>query len=148
MGVIYSHSPEETEALAFQFAETLAGGERVGLSGPLGVGKTRFMQVVARALPLSEDEPLASPSYPIINAYPLLTGGTLYHIDLYSLERVEDFVEIGGMELFAALDEKSFVFIEWADRYPEVLAALDWQVALRESGEAGEREIEIIDLRR
>lgn len=138
-----SQSPEETDAIAHAFVETLSGGDRIGLCGSLGAGKTRFMQGVAAALPLAEDEPLSSPSFPIINTYPLKTGGTLYHIDVYRLESWQGFVEIGGEELLATLGKDSYVFIEWADQWPELVMYLDWKVDIQELGDHS-REITII----
>lgn len=142
-----SHSPEETEKIAEGFARKLRGGEKIGLCGALGAGKTRFMQGVGKALPLLTQEPLSSPSFAIMNEYPLAGDGVLYHLDLYRLDTWDSFVEIDGEGLLNRLDEKSFLFIEWADRYPELLNRLDWVIRFAQGNKEEEREIELREIR-
>ena len=49
--MIYSsNSPEETAKIASEFAGTLTGGDVICLNGDLGVGKTVFVQALAKAL--------------------------------------------------------------------------------------------------
>jgi tRNA threonylcarbamoyladenosine biosynthesis protein TsaE len=140
---ISSHSPEATEAIARDFALRLKGGEKIGLCGPLGAGKTRFMQGVSTAL--LDGAPLPSPTFAIVHDYPLKNSGALFHVDLYRLDTWAAFLEIDGQGLVDRLDAKSFLFIEWADRYPELVKQLDWVVEIRElpSEEMGAREITI-----
>ena len=90
------------------------------------------MQGIARAMPLVSDEPLASPTFAIVNDYALKTGGTLTHVDLYRLETWAAFLEIDGQGLLDNLDKNSFLFIEWAERYPQLLAQMDWTIAVKE----------------
>lgn len=144
MTTVLSHSPEETEAIAADFARGLKGGEVIGLVGVLGAGKTCFMHGVPHALPLVHPDILCSPTFTIMNEYPLTGGGVLYHIDLYRLDSWQAFVELGGLELLQQLDSKSFVFIEWADRYPELAAYLDWTIDFEEGGSDLDRSITIL----
>lgn len=135
-----SDSPDATEAIAMRFAATLHGGAKIGLCGPLGAGKTRFMQGVSAAL--LDAAPLLSPTFAIIHDYPMKNGGILFHMDLYRLDTWASFLEIDGQGLIDRLDDKSFLFIEWADRYPELVKQLDWVVTIRER-QLEQREITI-----
>jgi len=89
-------------------------GDRFLLEGPLGAGKTTFVQGLAEGLEV--DTPVSSPSFVIENQY---RGRlVLYHVDLYRLERVEP-------ELWASLEEHLYgdgvAAVEWAERLPDGL---------------------------
>jgi tRNA threonylcarbamoyladenosine biosynthesis protein TsaE len=60
-------------------------GDRFLLAGPFGVGKTTFVQGLAAGLDVTE--PIASPSFVLEQQH---RGRlTLYHIDLFRLDRLE-----------------------------------------------------------
>src|SRR5436190_15174500 len=89
-------------------------GDRLLLEGPFGAGKTTFVQGLAEGLDVPT--PVSSPSFVIENQY---RGRlTLYHIDLYRLERVE-------AELWESLEEHLYgdgvTAVEWAERLPDQL---------------------------
>lgn len=108
-------SPEETEALGAFVADGLLPGDRVGLVGDLGAGKTRFVRGVARGL--GAKGLVKSPSFTLVNIY---EGGRipLYHIDLYRLGSVEELYG-AGLEEYIYGDGVSV--IEWADSMPAML---------------------------
>src|SRR5688500_20393500 len=87
-GVITS-SAEETRALAAEFARTLPPDVTLALHGNLGVGKTTFVQGLARGLGITDT--VTSPTF---NIFTLHRGRiNLLHLDAYRLERahqVED----------------------------------------------------------
>ena len=73
----------ETQALAGQFAAMLPANSTLALHGNLGVGKTTFVQGLARGWGIQE--PVTSPTF---NIYTLHRGAgrTLLHLDAYRLE--------------------------------------------------------------
>ena len=91
--------PEATETLGFHFAKELININRfptlVLLCGPLGSGKTVFSRGIASGLGI--DEPIQSPTFPILLEYPGRLP--LYHFDLYRLEDSEEFDLIGGEDI-------------------------------------------------
>src|SRR5204863_4213662 len=94
--------------------EAAHAGDRFLLEGPFGAGKTTFVQGLAEGLGISI--PVSSPSFVIETQY---RGRlTLYHVDLYRLERIE-------AELLESLEEHLFgdgvTAVEWAERLPDDL---------------------------
>ena len=73
----------ETIELGRKFAQGLNPQSIVLLQGPIGAGKTSFVQGIAKGLSISED--ITSPTFALSNHY---NSGTipLIHIDLYRLE--------------------------------------------------------------
>ena len=108
-------SPAATSAAGEALATCLRAGDMVGLVGDLGAGKTLFTQAVGRGLGLPEEVRVTSPTFTLINEY---RGGrlTIYHADLYRLEREQELDDIGLDELCRRGD--GVVLVEWSDRLP------------------------------
>ena len=76
-----SNSYEETQKFAEEFSKTLKAGDVLCMYGDLGVGKTAFVQGLAKGLGI--DEPITSPTFTIVNEY---SGRLpLYHFDVYRI---------------------------------------------------------------
>ena len=67
MAIFLSASPEQTEAIACEYAKSLKPGDVVILDGGMGAGKTQFVKGLARGLELSD--PVTSPTYAYLNVY-------------------------------------------------------------------------------
>ncbi|MEI6278952.1 MAG: tRNA (adenosine(37)-N6)-threonylcarbamoyltransferase complex ATPase subunit type 1 TsaE [Verrucomicrobiae bacterium] len=114
-------------------ADTRALGRRVGeaahrplalsLEGPLGAGKTCFVQGLAEGLGLDASE-VSSPTFPLVHEYP---GGRhpLVHFDLYRLEQEEELVPLGFDEYLQA---PGICAIEWGGKFPRLLPSGTWRV--------------------
>jgi tRNA threonylcarbamoyladenosine biosynthesis protein TsaE len=81
-------SEEETQAIARELSATLRAGDVVLLSGDLGAGKTTFVRGLADGLGIDPRE-VSSPTFTLVHEY-RGNGLTLYHADLYRLERAGD----------------------------------------------------------
>lgn len=105
-----TRSEEETAAVARELGSRLAPGAVLLLSGNLGAGKTAFVRGLADGLGISAEE-VSSPTFTLIHEY---RGGrlTLYHADLYRLERAA--TEDLGLEELGVRD--GVLAIEWPDR--------------------------------
>jgi tRNA threonylcarbamoyladenosine biosynthesis protein TsaE len=102
-------SPDATEALGARFAASLETGDVIGLIGPLGSGKTRFVTGLARGAAATGR--VRSPTFTLVNEY---TGRpTLVHLDLYRV----DPGEVAGLGL-EELIERGAMVVEWAERLP------------------------------
>jgi tRNA threonylcarbamoyladenosine biosynthesis protein TsaE len=111
MATSISHSPSETEALGTQLGRAGHNGLVIGLSGDLGAGKTELVKGLARGLGITMR--VHSPTFALLNIY---TGGrlTLFHLDLYRLERREQILA-AGLEEYLTPD--GVTVIEWAERW-------------------------------
>ena len=109
-------SDEETINLGLRLGTHLNEGDIVALAGDLGSGKTWFTKGVALGLEVSSDTVITSPSFSLMNEYQGRCA--LFHIDVYRLENISDFLDAGLDEY---LYGNGVTVMEWADRWPEVL---------------------------
>ena len=94
---------EATGSLAASLAVLARPGDVIGLSGDLGTGKTSFARafIAARAaLCGAPEEEVPSPTFTLVQTYEM-AGETIWHFDLYRLDRAEDAYELGIEEAFA-----------------------------------------------
>ena len=109
-----SYNEEETKKIANSLAKLLQKGDIIILSGDLGAGKTKFTEGILSFFGL-EDE-ISSPTFNIVNEYKT-NNINLYHFDIYRLEDIDEFYEIGGEEYF----EKGICIIEWGELLNPIL---------------------------
>jgi tRNA threonylcarbamoyladenosine biosynthesis protein TsaE len=116
-----SRSAEETDALARRLAGALRGGETITLIGPIGAGKTTWVQGLAKGLGCSARP--NSPTFVLQQWYrgrhsASHPGLVVCHLDLY---RLEEPAEIARLGLLEPLDSQQVTVIEWADRAGSLL---------------------------
>ena len=110
--MVESHSSRETKMWGRRLGAILAGGELLGFTGDLGVGKTCFIKGVARALDLPEAQ-ILSPTFTMIQEH---RGRLpLFHIDLYRLESVA----LDDLGLRDYLFSDAVAAVEWFERLRE-----------------------------
>ena len=109
-------SEEETQAIARELSATLRAGDVVLLSGDLGAGKTTFVRGLAEGLGIDPRE-VSSPTFTLVHEY-RGNGLTLYHADLYRLQRAA--TDDLGLEEIGVKD--GVLAIEWPDRLTHELA--------------------------
>jgi len=120
--------PDATAALGAALAATAPPGAVVHLQGDLGAGKSTLARAWLRALGVTG--PVRSPTYTLVERYPLASGGEALHLDLY---RIGD---AGELE-FLGLDDADAVLwlVEWPERGSGALPPPDLEVALTVLGE-------------
>lgn len=129
---------EEMRKVASDFARSLAAGDVVILSGPLGAGKTTFTQGLAEGLNVRG--PITSPTFVISRVHPSLgSGPALIHVDAY---RVNSLSEIDDLDLDSDLDSAVLV-AEWGEGKIDALVQPTYQIEICRSDEGEVREIEI-----
>jgi tRNA threonylcarbamoyladenosine biosynthesis protein TsaE len=106
---LHLRSPEQTEALAAQFAACSGPGDLLLLTGGIGAGKTVFARGFARALGVRD--PVTSPTFVLHSIY---ASGRLpmNHFDLYRLEAQAEVDELAIWEFM----DGAVTLVEWADR--------------------------------
>ncbi len=109
-----SHSPEQTQRLGSHLGKLAQAGDIFLLIGNLGSGKTCLTQGIAWGLGVKEYA--FSPSFVIVREYHGRL--TLYHIDFYRLDRIEEIVDLGLDEY---LYGNGVCAVEWAEKGMAVL---------------------------
>ncbi len=109
-----SHSAEETERIAFDFAKKLHSGDVVALLGDLGAGKTAFVKGIAKYFRINGET--NSPTFTIVNEY---NGDIdLFHFDAYRLENA-DISNLDWLDDYLFGD--GICLIEWAENISSIL---------------------------
>ncbi|RDZ28859.1 tRNA (adenosine(37)-N6)-threonylcarbamoyltransferase complex ATPase subunit type 1 TsaE [Lysobacter silvisoli] len=119
---------DATDALGAALARTRPAQAVVHLSGDLGAGKSTLARALLRALGVQGA--IRSPTYTLVERYPLSAGGEAWHLDLY---RIGDAGELEFLGLDG--DEAVLWLIEWPDRGGGALPAADLRVELAVDGE-------------
>ena len=104
-------SLSETKSRAGCFVSQLKPGLVVGLTGPLGAGKSAFARFVIQGACGAECD-VPSPTFTLVQSYESQEGIAIMHLDLYRLEMPE--------EVFALGVEDSFIeaanLVEWPSK--------------------------------
>jgi len=106
---VVSRSAQETQALGERLGARLGRGDVVACIGPLGAGKTCFLQGLARGLGVMTG--VTSPTFVLVNQY----RGRLpvYHVDAYRTGSLTELVDLGLEEM---LHGEGVTVVEWADK--------------------------------
>lgn len=137
-----STSYEETREIAQKFAEKLESGTTVCLFGELAAGKTTFTQGIGQAFGIKR---LISPTFLIMRQYPVSNHSvikTLYHLDLYRLNSIEDIRAFDVDEIWSI--PENLLIIEWPEKFEKNLPKERFDIFFKALGE-NERQIKILE---
>jgi len=115
--ILTAATAADTQAIAERLGRLLSAGDVLALIGPLGAGKTTFVQGLARGLEVAPDRHVASPTFALVNEHPGRVS--LVHADLYRIEHERELAELGLVDAF----DRAAVVIEWLDRFPDAAPA-------------------------
>jgi len=119
--------PDEAATIAFgqelldALPEDLAGWTLL-LAGELGAGKSTLARALIRAAGHTGAVP--SPTYTLVEPYHL-SGGSIYHVDLYRVCDEGELRYLGWNEL-----DDGCRIVEWPDRAPGLLEQADLSITL------------------
>ncbi len=116
----------ETINLGRKFAQGLNPQSIVLLKGPIGAGKTSFVQGIAEELCISED--ITSPTFALSHHY---NSGKipLIHLDLYRLENNVIAKEFFIEEEEEAKQNKAIIVIEWPELIQPIIDKF-WKIEI------------------
>jgi len=124
---LHLDTPEATESLGALLAASQPVPAVVFLHGDLGAGKSTLARAWLRALGVTGA--IRSPTYTLVEHYPLPGSGLAMHLDLYRIGAA------GELE-FLALDdaETTLWLVEWPERGGDALPVPDLEIGLAISG--------------
>lgn len=109
-------TPSDWNIVAREIAARLKDGDILTLAGPLGAGKTTFVQALSRVLG-AEKSP-KSPTFSMLRTYPISANGLsrMLHVDAYRIENEIDLIPLD-------LDDElcipgTILVIEWPENIP------------------------------
>ena len=97
-----------------------------------------FSRAFAKAIGVTET--VSSPTYTIIQEYPLEDGGYFYHMDLYRIKNSRDALAFAVDEYLN--DSESYALLEWPERISDILPPDTLVINIRHLSDT-EREITV-----
>jgi len=120
-------------------AELVSWGRRIGedarsplflgLTGPLGAGKSVLARAVARGAGVEGAVP--SPTFNLSLRYEGRPGLSVVHMDLYRIHSPDELTELGWEDIPAA---EELVLVEWPERAGDRLPEDRWEIRLAPEG--------------
>lgn len=128
MKSLFLPDADATDALGANLARARPSSAVMYLHGDLGAGKSTLARALLRALGVTGA--IRSPTYTLVERYPLASGEEAWHLDLYRI------AQPGELE-FLGLDggEASLWLVEWPERGAGALPSPDLTVHLRIQGD-------------
>ena len=111
---LFSNSAEDTINIGKKIGSSLTKGTVIAFKGTLASGKTTLTKGIAEALEI--DEVITSPTFTLVSEYEGKLP--LYHFDVYRLDTVEDFLNIGSEEMMYG---EGVCAIEWSEKIESAL---------------------------
>lgn len=112
--IIEIHSLDELDKVAEAVLASLDGRTVVAFDAPMGAGKTTLISCIAQLLGAEDD--VTSPTFAIVNQYE--GSRTIYHFDMYRIERWEEALDFGSEEY---LSSGELCLVEWPEKIEPLL---------------------------
>ena len=113
--IIEINSLDELDTVAEAVINSLNGRTVVAFDAPMGAGKTTLISRIAALL--GAEDSVTSPTFAIVNQYEG-TEHTIYHFDMYRIERVEEALDFGSEEYLSSGD---LCLVEWPEKIEPLL---------------------------
>ena len=107
-------SLDDLDKVAKTVIDSLDGRSVVAFVAPMGAGKTTLISRIAALLGAEDD--VTSPTFAIVNQYE--GERTIYHFDMYRIERVEEALDFGSEEY---LSSGELCLVEWPEKIEPLL---------------------------
>jgi len=130
---VFLKNSSETIAFGKKFVENLKPKSIVILKGPIGAGKTSFVQGIGQGLCINE--PITSPTFALSHHY---ESGSMHliHMDLYRIDS-----SLSARELFIDEEEEleindGILIIEWPELIEPILE-IYWKIEINYANKDG-----------
>ena len=129
---ISTSSPEQTQSAGRILGAHASAGDVFLLTGELGAGKTCLTQGILWGL--GGEEYARSPTFVLICEY--YARLTLYHMDLYRLDSIDEVVDLGLDDYFLG---DGVCVVEWAEKGLDAFIGEHVNVVIEDTGKNGRR---------
>tara|TARA_B100001121_G_scaffold272340_1_gene258806 strand:- start:29 stop:463 length:435 start_codon:yes stop_codon:yes gene_type:complete len=130
---VFLKNTSETISFGKDFVKNLKPKSIIILKGPIGAGKTSFVQGIGQGLCI--EEPITSPTFALSNHY---ESGSMHliHMDLYRIDS-----SLSARELFIAEEEElesndGLLIIEWPELIEPILEIF-WKIEINYASKDG-----------
>ena len=124
---ISTSSPEQTQTVGRLLGAHASAGDVFLLTGDLGAGKTCLTQGILWGL--GGDEYARSPTFVLICEY--YARLTLYHMDLYRLNSIDEVIDLGLDDYFLG---DGVCVVEWAEKGADAFIGEHVSVVIEDTG--------------
>jgi tRNA threonylcarbamoyladenosine biosynthesis protein TsaE len=104
------------DSAAEKFLKHLGENRIFAFYGAMGAGKTTIIKAICKAL--GAIDIVSSPTFTLVNEYKTTRGETLYHIDFYRINKINEVFDFGIEEY---LTGDAYCFMEWPELVEEIL---------------------------
>jgi tRNA threonylcarbamoyladenosine biosynthesis protein TsaE len=114
--MVIKFTEENIQEVAEQLAEIAKTKKLISFEGEMAAGKTTLIAAICKSLGFTGN--VSSPTFSLINQYPLPDANSIFHIDLYRLSSTQEAIQAGIEECFYSGD---ICLIEWPSITPEII---------------------------
>ena len=134
---LFAKNLEQLNSVSEQIIEHTSPHKNFAFYGEMGVGKTTLIKSLS--LHLGVTDVVSSPTFSIVNEYPINEGDKIYHFDFYRIKDEQEAFDIGYEEYFFS---NAYCFIEWPEKIINLIK--EDIVRIKMSLEGTTRRIEVI----
>jgi tRNA threonylcarbamoyladenosine biosynthesis protein TsaE len=119
-------------SLAAQWVlDNIKGKKVVAFYGEMGAGKTTLIKEICNILGCKAN--ITSPTFAIVNEYPLSEIESVFHFDFYRIQKFQELLDIGFEEyLFSG----NLCFIEWPEISESILPENTLKISIKALNES------------
>ena len=132
-----SNSLGDTEVAGREIAQQLGFPACVYMQASMGMGKTILCKSIIQGLGYSGAD--TSPTYNLVQEYPV-SGGVIYHMDLYRLQDPEELEYLALADLWTA---RSLFLVEWPERGAGYLPSATAQIHIEKAQNGADQSRQI-----
>lgn len=133
----FAENLDQLNSVSEQIIAHASPHKKFAFYGAMGVGKTTLIK--ALSLHLGVADMVSSPTFSIVNEYPIDESDKIYHFDFYRIENEQEAYDVGYEEYFFST---AYCFIEWPEKITNLIE--EDMVRIEMSLEGTTRRIEVI----